>query len=80
MAFPLPFLPTRSYHTAEQRMTDHVPVTSNLEDIYPAEALETQRTRWNALLSAFKTQYGRSADFVSRSPGRVNLLGEYLTD
>ncbi|KAF1352242.1 galactokinase-like protein [Delphinella strobiligena] len=59
-------------------MSGNVPVTRNLEDIYPADALESQGTRWNKLLSAFKDRYGRPAEFVSRSPGRVNLIGEHI--
>ena len=49
---------------------------SSFEEVYPTEALETQRKRWNVLLSAFEKEYGRKAVFVSRSPGRVNIIGE----
>lgn len=37
-----------------------------------------QRPRWTNLLQKFQTQYSRPADFVSRSPGRVNLIGEHI--
>jgi hypothetical protein len=53
-----------------------VPTKTSLADIYPEDALQTQTTRWNSLLSTFKDTYGKSADFVSRSPGRVNIIGE----
>lgn len=56
-----------------------VPYKTSLADIYPEDALEAQTTRWNNLLSTFKTTYGKSADFVSRSPGRVNIIGEVNT-
>lgn len=59
-------------------MAGSVPVTQSLEDIYPADALDTQRTRWTNLLSAFHTKYDRPAEFVSRSPGRVNIIGEHI--
>jgi len=58
-------------------MTDtHVPSVSDFSDIYPAEALDAQSKRWNNLLSTFESQYNTKADFVSRSPGRVNIIGE----
>lgn len=53
-----------------------VPYKTSLADIYPEDALEAQTTRWNNLLSTFKSTYGKPADFVSRSPGRVNIIGE----
>lgn len=59
-------------------MAGNVPITQSLDDIYPADALEAQGTRWTRLLSAFKTRYGRPAEFVARSPGRVNIIGEHI--
>lgn len=59
-------------------MAGNVPVTQSLNDIYPEDALEGQRKRWSNLLSSFKDAYGRPAEFVSRSPGRVNLIGEHI--
>jgi len=53
-----------------------VPTKTLLADIYPEDALQAQTTRWNNLLKTFKDTYGKSADFVSRSPGRVNIIGE----
>ena len=57
-------------------MPDSVPSTSDFKDIYPEEALESNRKRWHNLLSQFEKEYGRKADFVARSPGRVNIIGE----
>lgn len=54
----------------------HVPAVEEFEDIYPGDAKEHQAKRWNRLLSTFEKQYGEKADFVSRSPGRVNIIGE----
>lgn len=53
-----------------------VPTATTLKDIYPDDAVEAQAVRWERLLAAFKNEYGQPADFVSRSPGRVNLIGE----
>ncbi|KJX98300.1 galactokinase like protein [Zymoseptoria brevis] len=55
-----------------------VPTTKSLADIYPSDALESQTTRWNKLLRKFKDTYGKTPDFVSRSPGRVNIIGEHI--
>ncbi|GAB7356426.1 hypothetical protein MBLNU459_g7199t1 [Dothideomycetes sp. NU459] len=59
-------------------MAGNVPVTQSLDDIYPADAVDSQRTRWTGLLSAFKSRYGQPAQFVARSPGRVNIIGEHI--
>ncbi|CAK3916332.1 related to galactokinase [Lecanosticta acicola] len=55
-----------------------VPTTRSLADIYPQDALESQTARWNNLLSTFKDRYAKLPDFVSRSPGRVNIIGEHI--
>jgi galactokinase len=59
-------------------MAGSVPVAKSLEDIYTEDALPTQRPRWDQLLSQFKTDYSHPAQFVSRSPGRVNIIGEHI--
>src|SRR6201992_1680606 len=53
-----------------------VPTATSLRDIYTEDTLDTQTKRWEKLLADFKAEYGQQADFVSRSPGRVNLIGE----
>ncbi|CAK1360407.1 unnamed protein product [Cercospora beticola] len=55
-----------------------VPETKSLAEIYPEDALKKQTTRWNALLKQFRETYNKSPDFVSRSPGRVNIIGEHI--
>lgn len=57
-------------------MAGTVPTATSLHDIYPDDAIATEKTRWEKLLAQFKQQYGRPAAFVSRSPGRVNIIGE----
>ncbi|EME41865.1 hypothetical protein DOTSEDRAFT_177254 [Dothistroma septosporum NZE10] len=55
-----------------------VPTTHSLSDIYPEDALKSQTARWNSLLSKFQDTYGQKPDFVARSPGRVNIIGEHI--
>jgi galactokinase len=59
-------------------MAGTVPCARSLQDIYNQDALGAQGRRWNHLLSKFQTLYGRPAEFVSRSPGRVNIIGEHI--
>jgi hypothetical protein len=56
-----------------------VPTKTSLADVYPEDAIQSQTKRWNTLIETFKETYGRLPDFVSRSPGRVNIIGEVLT-
>jgi galactokinase len=53
-----------------------VPTATSLNDIYPEDAIPVEKKRWEKLLAQFKEKYGKQADFVSRSPGRVNIIGE----
>jgi galactokinase len=53
-----------------------VPTATSLSDIYPEDALPVETKRWESLLAKFKDLYGKQADFVARSPGRVNIIGE----
>jgi len=55
-----------------------VPRAKSLKDIYTPDALSHQSQRWEALLSRFQELYLRPADFVARSPGRVNIIGEHI--
>lgn len=55
-----------------------VPVAASLEDMYTPDTLATQRPRWHRLLAQFEARYGRPAEFVARSPGRVNIIGEHI--
>lgn len=59
-------------------MPGSVPYAPALADIYPEAALATEAPRWNKLLEKFKSQYGQQAEFVARSPGRVNIIGEHI--
>ncbi|EWC43796.1 hypothetical protein DRE_07305 [Drechslerella stenobrocha 248] len=60
-------------------MTDPiVPEVTSLDEIYPQQALLSQGERWNELAVEFKRLYGQLPDFVSRAPGRVNIIGEHI--
>ncbi|KAF2791218.1 galactokinase [Melanomma pulvis-pyrius CBS 109.77] len=55
-----------------------VPTATSLNDIYPRDAIPVETKRWERLLAKFKETYGKQADFVARSPGRVNIIGEHI--
>ncbi|KAI0382011.1 galactokinase [Hypomontagnella monticulosa] len=59
-------------------MSGPVPTVTALQDIYTQQALADQTVRWNKLLDKFQALYGNPAQFVSRSPGRVNIIGEHI--
>ncbi|KAF6225797.1 hypothetical protein HO133_009799 [Letharia lupina] len=63
---------------SKSSMNEPVPVVKNLEDLYPKDALESQRARFEHLKIRFSELYGRSPQFIARSPGRVNLIGEHI--
>ncbi len=66
--------------TAAITMEELVPISKEIiDDLYPAEAVDAQRKRWARLKHRFHDLYGDiSIDFISRSPGRVNLIGEHV--
>lgn len=55
-----------------------VPTATSLRDIYDEDALPVETKRWDSLLAKFKDLYGKQAEFVARSPGRVNIIGEHI--
>ncbi|KAK3324116.1 ribosomal protein S5 domain 2-type protein [Cercophora scortea] len=59
-------------------MAGSVPVARSLQDIYTDDALASQTKRWAALVSRFESIYGHAPEFVARSPGRVNIIGEHI--
>ncbi|KAL2177025.1 ribosomal protein S5 domain 2-type protein [Thermothelomyces heterothallicus CBS 202.75] len=59
-------------------MAGPVPIAHSLGDIYTSDALPSQTKRWNKLVSQFEAKYGHGPEFVSRSPGRVNIIGEHI--
>lgn len=59
-------------------MAGQVPVAKALQDIYTDDALLAQGKRWDHLVTKFESLYGQKPEFVSRSPGRVNIIGEHI--
>jgi len=61
-----------------------VPQTESIAEVYATDdasansvAPEHQQ-RWSALIQQFNKQYNHRPDFVARSPGRVNIIGEHI--
>ena len=60
-------------------MNEPVPIINSLDALYPSESLVTQMQRWDRLYRHFASLYNSaSPEFVARSPGRVNILGEHI--
>ena len=60
-------------------MDDAVPTVKEIAEIYPEDALASQRKRFEDLRHGFSSAYpGHTPDFIARSPGRVNLIGEHI--
>ncbi|KAI5866406.1 ribosomal protein S5 domain 2-type protein [Durotheca rogersii] len=59
-------------------MSGPVSTVAALQDIYTPQALAEQSLRWESLLDKFQALYGAPAQFVARSPGRVNIIGEHI--
>ena len=57
-------------------MANYVPKVFSPSEVYPEGVREIQIQRWKHLEEKFVELYGRRADFISRSPGRVNIIGE----
>ena len=63
----------------QSTMNDPVPAVNDIDKIYPHDALQSQRERFKTLKARFLEKYGgRDLQFVARSPGRVNLIGEHI--
>ena len=60
-------------------MDDPIPVADSLAALYEPDAIPSQEQRWARLRTKFTDLYPAHAiDFVARSPGRVNLIGEHI--
>ena len=56
-----------------------VPVVHDIQEVYYPDDLSRERTRFAHLLERFSSIYsGKKPDFVARSPGRVNIIGEHV--
>lgn len=61
-----------------------VPQTESIAEVYATNdasvnlAAPEHRLRFSSLVSQFNKEYNRRPDFVARSPGRVNIIGEHI--
>ncbi|KAI9279061.1 galactokinase [Umbelopsis sp. AD052] len=56
----------------------YIPTYDSLDAIYDKSFVAKQGARYQALLDKFEQTYHRKPDFIARSPGRVNLIGEHI--
>ena len=54
-----------------------VPVVNDIKVVY-GDQLGDAEERYARLIATFEEQYGGKPDFLARSPGRVNLIGEHI--
>lgn len=63
-------------------MSEPVPQVTNVNEVYGApgpDAIDQEHVRrWESLLLKFRQVYGQRPEFVARSPGRVNIIGEHI--
>lgn len=60
-------------------MEEFVPVSREIIDNLHPKAVQAQKQRWAHLIQRFSDRYGnKPPNFVSRSPGRVNIIGEHI--
>ncbi|KAF8939160.1 galactokinase [Dissophora ornata] len=55
-----------------------LPVIDDISILYSEPKIASARARWIDLSIQFEKRYGRVPDFIARSPGRVNLIGEHI--
>ncbi|CAG8483044.1 3076_t:CDS:2 [Acaulospora morrowiae] len=61
--------------------TDFIPILplSSISQIYPPPNIDAQNDRYRTLIETFRSFYpNRSPKFISRAPGRVNIIGEHI--
>lgn len=64
-------------------MVELVPQLDSIEEVYAESSSSLNiapehKSRWKGLISSFSETYGHKPDFVARSPGRVNIIGEHV--
>ncbi|KAI1320907.1 galactokinase [Mortierella claussenii] len=55
-----------------------IPLIDDISILYSEPKIASARARWADVASQFQQRYGRVPDFIARSPGRVNLIGEHI--
>ncbi|KAI5283900.1 galactokinase [Ascosphaera aggregata] len=64
-----------------QEPNELVPETQCIADVWATDGStisQDTQARWRHLISQFKSTYNYLPDFVARSPGRVNIIGEHI--
>ncbi|KAG2175038.1 hypothetical protein INT43_006100 [Umbelopsis isabellina] len=56
----------------------YIPTYDSLDAIYDTSMVANQGARYQALVDKFEQQYNSKPEFIARSPGRVNLIGEHI--
>jgi galactokinase len=80
---------TRSFHTNikktkksnKKKMSEYVPEFKEISEIYSKEYIEktNQKERYEKLKIIFKKKFpNNKLDFISRAPGRINIIGEHI--
>ncbi|KAG1468312.1 hypothetical protein G6F56_003904 [Rhizopus delemar] len=59
-------------------MSTPVPTIQTLDKIYDPNAVPKQSKRYKHIVEEFEKVHGRKPEFIVRSPGRVNLIGEHI--
>ena len=62
-------------------MSKAIPRISSLDEVYTnatGRILPEQRARFQHLIHSFTKSHGSKPDFIARSPGRVNIIGEHI--
>ncbi|MCJ1310228.1 galactokinase [Agyrium rufum] len=60
-------------------MDETVPIVASLDSLYEPEVVKIQEERLSRLYTKFSELYpSQEPEFVARSPGRVNLIGEHI--
>ncbi len=60
---------------------EHIDIFKNLENVYDfvGESIDQSHIeRIEGLKNKFKTRFGSLPKYISRAPGRVNLIGEHI--
>jgi len=55
-----------------------VPIVQSLGEVYHDDEVGDAVQRWHQVVEQFRSRFGSNPDFVSRSPGRVNIIGEHI--
>ncbi|KAJ3066453.1 N-acetylgalactosamine kinase [Podochytrium sp. JEL0797] len=58
--------------------TTPIPHVTSLEEIYRPAPSPATTDRYKHLATAFQQRFGHELQFIARSPGRVNIIGEHI--